>query len=85
MTTTVRPDSDMAIPAPPTDHQTPAGASRINGHDDRQTQNISMKAIVQDKYGSSRVLELRDTDKPEVGEDDVLVRVKCGWRAYRRL
>ena len=47
--------------------------------------NISMKAIVQDTYGSSRVLELRDTDKPEVGEDDVLVRVKCGWRAYRRL
>ena len=77
MTTTVRPDSDMAIPAPPTDHQTPAGASRINGHDDRQTQNISMKAIVQDKYGSSRVLELRDTDKPEVGEDDVLVRVNA--------
>jgi NADPH:quinone reductase-like Zn-dependent oxidoreductase len=36
-----------------------------------------MKAIVQDKYGSSRVLELMDIDKPEVGEDDVLVRVNA--------
>jgi NADPH:quinone reductase-like Zn-dependent oxidoreductase len=34
-----------------------------------------MKAIVQDTYGSPDVLELRDIDKPVVGEDDVLVRV----------
>ena len=34
-----------------------------------------MKAIVQDKYGSPDVLELREIDKPEVGDDDVLVRV----------
>ena len=75
MTTTVRPDSDISIPASPTDHQTPAGASRTTGHADRGTQDISMQAIVQDRYGSSRVLELRDIDKPEVGDDDVLVRV----------
>jgi len=36
-----------------------------------------MKAIVQDTYGSSSVLELRDIHKPQVGEDDVLVRVNA--------
>jgi NADPH:quinone reductase-like Zn-dependent oxidoreductase len=34
-----------------------------------------MKAIVQDKFGSPDVLELREIDKPEVGDDDALVRV----------
>lgn len=34
-----------------------------------------MKAIVQDIYGSPDVLELKDIDKPVVGDDDVLVRV----------
>lgn len=35
----------------------------------------TMKAIVQDHYGSQDVLKLRDIDKPVVGKDDVLVRV----------
>jgi NADPH:quinone reductase-like Zn-dependent oxidoreductase len=34
-----------------------------------------MKAIVQDEYGSPDVLELRDIDKPKIGDDEVLVRV----------
>jgi NADPH:quinone reductase-like Zn-dependent oxidoreductase len=34
-----------------------------------------MKAIVQDTYGSPDVLELRDIDKPEIGDDEVLVHV----------
>lgn len=34
-----------------------------------------MKAIVQDKYGSSDVLELREIDKPNIGDDEVLLRV----------
>ena len=34
-----------------------------------------MKAIVQDTYGSADVLELRDIDKPVVGDNDVFVRV----------
>jgi NADPH:quinone reductase-like Zn-dependent oxidoreductase len=34
-----------------------------------------MKAIVQDRYGSADVLELRDIEEPVVGESDVLVRV----------
>ncbi len=34
-----------------------------------------MKAIVQDRYGSADVLELRDVEEPVVGDDDVLVRV----------
>jgi NADPH:quinone reductase-like Zn-dependent oxidoreductase len=36
-----------------------------------------MKAIVQEKYGSSDDLELRDIEKPEIGDGDVLVRVRA--------
>ena len=34
-----------------------------------------MKAIVQESYGSAEVLEARDIEKPQVGDDEVLVRV----------
>jgi NADPH:quinone reductase-like Zn-dependent oxidoreductase len=34
-----------------------------------------MKAIVQDRYGSAEVLEAQEIDKPEIGDDEVLVRV----------
>ncbi len=34
-----------------------------------------MKAIVQDRYGTVDVLELREIDRPQVGDDEVLVRV----------
>jgi len=34
-----------------------------------------MKAIVQDRYGTADMLELRDVEEPVVGENDVLVRV----------
>jgi NADPH:quinone reductase-like Zn-dependent oxidoreductase len=34
-----------------------------------------MKAVVQDTYGAADVLQLRDVDKPVVGDDDVLVQV----------
>lgn len=34
-----------------------------------------MKAIVQDRYGSEDVLDLREIDEPVIGEDEVLVRV----------
>src|ERR1035438_5294922 len=37
----------------------------------------TMKAIVQDKYGSAEVLQIRDTAKPAIGEHDVLVRVRA--------
>jgi 2-desacetyl-2-hydroxyethyl bacteriochlorophyllide A dehydrogenase len=36
-----------------------------------------MKAIVQDAYGSADVLELREVDKPEVGDGEVLVHVSA--------
>ncbi len=36
-----------------------------------------MKAIVQEKYGSPDHLELREVDKPAVGEDEVLVRIRA--------
>jgi NADPH:quinone reductase-like Zn-dependent oxidoreductase len=40
-----------------------------------------MKGITQERYGSADVLEFRDVQEPEVGPDDVLVRVRaagCG-------
>jgi NADPH:quinone reductase-like Zn-dependent oxidoreductase len=36
-----------------------------------------MKGIVQDRYGSAEVLEARDIDMPDVGDDEVLVRVEA--------
>jgi NADPH:quinone reductase-like Zn-dependent oxidoreductase len=36
-----------------------------------------MKAIVRDTYGSADVLELRDIDKPEIADDEVLLRVRA--------
>jgi NADPH:quinone reductase-like Zn-dependent oxidoreductase len=36
-----------------------------------------MRAIVQDRYGSAEVLELREIDVPRVGDGEVLVRVRA--------
>ncbi len=36
-----------------------------------------MKAIAQTRYGSPDTLELREIDRPAVGDDDVLVRVEA--------
>jgi NADPH:quinone reductase-like Zn-dependent oxidoreductase len=36
-----------------------------------------MKAIVQDRYGSPDDLRLRDVERPVVGDDEVLVRVRA--------
>jgi NADPH:quinone reductase-like Zn-dependent oxidoreductase len=36
-----------------------------------------MTAIVQDAYGSADVLELREIDKPTMGDNEVLVRVRA--------
>jgi NADPH:quinone reductase-like Zn-dependent oxidoreductase len=48
-----------------------------------------MKAIVQERYGSADVLELREIDRPTAGDDDVLVRVRAAslhadvWHAMK--
>src|SRR4051812_8522759 len=36
-----------------------------------------MKAIVRDRYGSADVLRLSDVEVPEVGEEEVLVRIRA--------
>jgi NADPH:quinone reductase-like Zn-dependent oxidoreductase len=48
-----------------------------------------MKAIVQERYGASDVFELREIERPNVGDDEVLVRVHAAsvhadvWHAMR--
>src|SRR5438270_7322391 len=41
------------------------------------TRVTTMKAIVQDTYGSADVLKPRDIDKPAIGDHDVLIRVRA--------
>jgi NADPH:quinone reductase-like Zn-dependent oxidoreductase len=41
------------------------------------TSGRSMKAIVQDTYGSADVLNVRDIEVPVAGDDDVLLQVKA--------
>ena len=54
-------------------------------------QKIKMRAIVHDEYGSADGLELRDLDRPEVGDGEVLVRVHAAgvdrgvWHVMRGL
>jgi len=36
-----------------------------------------MQAMVHDTYGTAEVMQLRDIDKPEIGEKEVLVRVRA--------
>src|SRR5918992_5317546 len=57
----------------------------------RGKEQTSMKAIVQEEYGSADVLELRDIDIPEIGDDEVLLRVHAAgvgrdvWHVMRGL
>jgi NADPH:quinone reductase-like Zn-dependent oxidoreductase len=59
----------MTQPATRTDHASPAHPQRA------EVQH--MKAIVQDTYGSSDVLELREIDRPVPTDNEVLVRVRA--------
>src|SRR3954451_6381116 len=51
----------------------PSGTAAPRHH--RWPRRRPMKAIVQERFGSPDVLQLLDTDRPEIGPDDVLVRV----------
>lgn len=42
-----------------------------------RTGERTMKAIFQDRYGSTDVLKFGDVERPEVGDDEVLVRVRA--------
>jgi NADPH:quinone reductase-like Zn-dependent oxidoreductase len=55
------------------------------------TRATTMKAVVQDVYGSANVLELREIDKPAMGDNEVLLRVRAAgvniadWAVMRGL
>jgi NADPH:quinone reductase-like Zn-dependent oxidoreductase len=42
-----------------------------------ETTRATMRAIVQDDYGTSGVLHMRDIDRPDIGDDQVLIRVEA--------
>jgi NADPH:quinone reductase-like Zn-dependent oxidoreductase len=52
-----------------------ASAAAEEGRKPVRAGEATMKAVVQDTYGSADVLQLRDIDQPEVGANDVLIRV----------
>ena len=55
---------------------TAAHASTTDRHEP-VVHEIRMKAIVQDGYGApERVLKLEEVDRPSVGDEDVLIRVR---------
>lgn len=65
-------------PRPTPDHTHDERLHKIAMHSaahEPSSRSQMMLAIVQDQYGSTNVLKLRDVDKPAVGLDDVLVRV----------
>lgn len=77
MTTTIsgprrKPDLDLDRPLEPGADVTVSAQTTPR---EPKRQATTMKAIVQDRYGSADVLKLRDVIKPVVGVDDVLVRV----------
>ena len=42
-----------------------------------ETSNTTMRAIVQDRYGSAEVLRLEHVARPRIAEDEVLVQVRA--------
>lgn len=53
------------------------GASESSQPGGRREYGPSMRAVVQDSYGTVDLLEVRDVDTPVVGDDEVLVRVRA--------
>jgi NADPH:quinone reductase-like Zn-dependent oxidoreductase len=48
-----------------------AGLHAVKG----ESEKTSMRAIVQDTYGSADVLQFREIDRPKIGANEVLIRV----------
>jgi D-arabinose 1-dehydrogenase-like Zn-dependent alcohol dehydrogenase len=74
----VRPETSLAQFGRIEAHASPA--TDAEGHDPPNPatdQEEPMNAVVQDTYGPPEVLELREIDRPVVGDDEVLVRVEA--------
>ncbi len=66
------PDGQSVTPAQPFDDPGGMPAASPTGRDDVE---MKMRAIVYERYGTPEVLSIRDVDRPEPGDDEVLVRV----------
>ena len=66
---------EVGLHEPTVDPASAAMAERkaIRGHD--IAGGKTMKAVIQRRYGGPEILELRDVERPQIGDDEVLVRV----------
>jgi NADPH:quinone reductase-like Zn-dependent oxidoreductase len=46
-------------------------------HEAQAGRTATMRAVVQDEYGEADVLRLEEIDRPSIGDDEVLVRVRA--------
>ena len=67
----------MRLPARSLNCPPAVGRSSIGQHDAAAKGRDAMKAVVQDRFGPPDVLRLVDTGRPEVGDGDVLIRVRA--------
>jgi NADPH:quinone reductase-like Zn-dependent oxidoreductase len=75
MATTISgPRPDLDLDKPP-ERRPDVKSSAQTTTREPKSQATTMKAIVQDQYGSADVLKLHDINKPVVGVDDILIRV----------
>src|SRR5687768_3709836 len=58
----------------PTAKTTPENGATMNYANDATS---TMRAIVQDRYGSADVLRMAEIGRPEIADDEVLVRVQA--------
>ena len=58
-----------------TKDRAPAPSAKDDGIEQQMTLQHTMKAIVQDEYGSAEVLHIAEIDRPVVADNEVLVRV----------
>ena len=52
------------------------GTAAHEGATDNAVPKVTMQAVVQDTYGTPDVLRVAEIDRPEIADDEVLIRVR---------